>query len=169
MNIDEYIQTRLADKVVRRANSPLVPLLITAVGVVLLVAAFAGSLSDSLQTALLTVGFLTAAVGVVWAALCLGRSLWHYHYLPTKSSMRRRRIYLSEDDYRRAVELLRSGSVGGLASLTPVTTSNGVLMAVVSRDGALSLLQAGRLESSGFEPATDVFEASGGDVRIPFL
>ncbi len=165
MDINEYINTNLNDKIQRRGNSPLIPVILAVAGIATLVAAYTAGMADTVQTTLLTIGFILATVGVVWAVLCFANVLWHYQYLPSSSPMRDTNIYLSSDDFRAVTDMLEKGHTDLPSTLSPVISSNTVLHIVYSRDMSIALLQTGRLETSRLEPASPVVVLTGADTN----
>lgn len=153
-NIDEYIQKEMSGTVERRKNSPVVGFVLLAVGGLMAGLSFGTDLSSNLRTTLMALGFIAAAVGAVWVALCLGGSLWHYHHVASRQTMCRRTVYLGLEDYNRCVSALNEGDTSVLSALSPVVSSNLAVKAVYCRH--LVLVQAGRAESAEFEPATPV-------------
>lgn len=164
--IDEHIASEMQDSVSRRGNSPLSPIVFFAAGVVALCVAYSAHLDDSLQTALLSIGFIIAVFGLIWAILCFSKILWHYYYIPSKCKMKRQVIYLSADDFRRCSDALNANDISALAALHPVVSSNGELQTLVAADKSFALLQLGRQESSSFEPASPVVALKGYDVSL---
>ena len=108
----------------------------------------------------------TAAVlaGLVLAAMCLTKTLWHYHHLPSNSRLRLRKHYLSATDLQRAISALSDNNPAALAALEPVTSPNTVLQVLVNRDRSLALLQLGRLDTGHFEPASPVVKVVGTEI-----
>lgn len=162
-NIDEYISGHMADKVVRKGKSPLIWILLTAIGVAALAASFTQGLTDSVQMLLLTIGVTAVLVGGVLTVLCLSKALWFYQYVPTGSRMRKKLIYLSAEDYAKGCETLTEGNYSRLGNLQPQVSSLLVLEAAWSSDGAFVLLQAGRHDSGRLLPETAVVRLEGAD------
>lgn len=165
MNINEYINTHLNDKIQRRGNAPLVPIAIALVGIAANVLALTANVSDIIQTTLLTVGFILAATGLIWTVLCFSKVLWHYEYLPTSSTMHDKNIYLSPDDYHLCTDMLENGYTDLLNTLIPVISSNTVLHIVYSSDRSIALLQTGRLETSRIETSSPVVVLTGDSAK----
>lgn len=163
--IDEYVATVMGDEVKCKAQSPLLGLLILAVGIGMLVLLRTQTMGDALMTSCLTVGIIALAVGIVITAMCLTKAIWHYVYKPTGSRMKWRKCYLVGDDYRRCVDAINAGDAKSLATLMPDTNSNSALRILYSRDRAIALLQAGRDDSGHFEPETPVLRLTGSDVN----
>lgn len=159
--IDQYVASAMGDQIIRRAKSPLMGFTILAAGLALLALMHNVPMADSLQAFCLTVGVLALGVGVVLAAMCLTKALWHYHYRPSNCRMHLKKLYLDTGDYRRCLDALGAGSTADLARLRPIGTSNAQLQILYSRDHSLALLQAGRLETGHFEPDTPVVQLSG--------
>ena len=159
--IEQYIAEEMNGKIASKSNSPLVGLIILAVGIVFFLLLRFAKMSDSLMTASLTVGFIATAVGFILTAMCLSGALTHYVYLPTRSRMREKKLYLSQPDYLNCVEGLQSGDLRVLHMLQPVTSSNSLLRVLSSRDGAIRLVQVGRMDGATFDPATDVVLLTG--------
>ena len=159
--IDQYVASAMGDQITRRAKSPLMGFTILAAGLALLALMHNVPMADSLQAFCLTVGVLALGVGVVLAAMCLTKALWHYHCRPSNCRMHLKKLYLDTGDYRRCLDALDAGSTADLAALRPIGTSNAQLQILYSRDHSLALLQAGRLETGHFEPDTPVVQLSG--------
>ena len=162
--IDEYIATEMAGKIESRRKSPVMPLVVLALGVALLVLMRAGSLADSMQMLVLTLGVLTLAVGIVLTAMSFSGAMRFYRYEPTRSRMTNRKVYVGSGDYGKAVDAIQKDDKDGLDNLRPDTNSNGAIHLVRSRDGAIALLQAGRFDSGHFEPDTPVMCLTANDV-----
>lgn len=163
--IDEYVAAEMGDKIKRKAKSPLLGLLILAVGIVLLVLSRTQKMGDTLLATCLTVGIIAVSVGIIITAMCLTGAISHYVYKPTRSRMRRRKCYLSIDDYQHCLDAIGDNNIGAFASLQPTTSSNGALDLLYSRDHAVALLQAIRDNSGHFEPETPVIRLSGNEVN----
>ena len=155
----------MTGKIERRGNSPLIPIITAVVGIVILILAYTRHLSETLQTTLLTIGFIATATGLVWAVLCLSKTLWHYYYLPSSSPMRDKTLYLSTEDFRFCTEMLEKGTINTLKTLCPIPSSNSVLHIVYSRDHSIALLQTGRMETSRLEPSSPVVTLTGIEVE----
>ncbi len=162
--IDEYVAAEMSDKIKRKSKSPLLGLLILAVGIGLLVMLRTQKMGDTLMTLCLTVGIIALGVGLVLTAMCLTGAISRYVYLPTHSRMTRRKCYLSIGDYQHCLDAIGSGNIGALATLLPVTGSNEALDLLYSRDHAVALLQAIRDNSGHFEPETPVIRLTGTEV-----
>lgn len=154
--IDKYIATEMGGKIVRKKEAPVAGLLLLMAGAVLLVLIRSIALPDSLQAATLTVGILGLAVGLVLTAMSLSGAMWHYKYLPTGSRLKDKKVYLGLTDYQKALDALVLGNKGGLAGLHSVTSSNSALRVLVSKDGAVALVQAGRYDTGHFEVESPV-------------
>lgn len=163
--IDEYIAVEMADKIGRRAKSPLLGLLFMAVGIGFLVLLHTQKMSDTLMASCLTLGIITLGVGIIITAMCLTKAIWHYVYKPTKSNMRRRKCYLSTNDYQHCLECIGNNDIGALATLLPVNSSNSVLELLYSKDKAIVLMQAMRDNSGHFEPETPVIRLTGNETN----
>ena len=171
MDINEYINTQMTGKIVRRGNSAVIPLIITFVGIAALVPAYTVFTTDTVQSTLLSIGFIFVAVGLIWAVLCFANILWHYHYLPTSSPMQSKTLYLQTEDFHYCNEMLESGNTQALKTLFRVPSSNNVLCIIYSRDHSIALLQAGRMETSRLEPTSPVVTLTGDDAKniVPLL
>lgn len=154
--INEYVATEMGGKIEKRAKSPLLGLLLMVVGIALLVLMRKGGLSDSMQALTMTLGVLTLAVGVLLAAMCFSKALWHYIYMPTHSRMKSRKVYLAEVDFQKCCNAFDTKEFSALGKLQPVNTSNAAIEMVYSVDHAVALLQVGRYDTGHFEPETPV-------------
>ncbi len=163
--IDEYIAAKMSDKIVRKAKSPLLGLLIMAIGVCLLVLLASKKMDDALMTSCLTLGIISLGVGIVITAMCFTKAIWHYVYKPTFSNMRRRKCYLSIGDYQHCLECINGNNISALATLLPINSSNTALDLLYSRDHAIVLLQAIRDNSGHFEPDSPVVCLTGTEVN----
>lgn len=161
LTIDQYIAANMGSQIQKRAKSPLMGLVVLAAGVGLLVLMNTSHLADSLQALLLTLGILATGVGVVVTAMCLTKTMWHWHYLPSNRRMRLKRLYLDVSDYRRCIDALGANRPADLVRLRPIGTSNEQLRILYSSDHSIALLQAGGLETGHFEPATPVIQING--------
>ena len=162
--IDEYIAAEMSGKIARKAKSPLLGLLILAVGIALLVMLRMLPMGDSLMATCLTIGIIGTALGLIITAMCLTKALWHYVYTPTHSRMKQRKCYLSITDYQHCLDAIGNNNIGALGTLLPVTSSNSALSILYSRDHAVALLQAGRYDSGHFESETPVVRLVGTEV-----
>lgn len=162
--IDEYVATVMGDKIERKAKSPLLGLLILAVGIFLLVMLRTQKMDDTLMATCLTVGIIALGVGIIITAMCLTGAISHYVYKPTHSSIKQRKCYLSLDDYKLCLEAIGRNNLAALGALHPVNSSNGALNILYSRDHAIALLQAIRDNSGHFEPETPVIQLTGAEV-----
>ena len=163
--IDEYVAAEIGDKIKRKAKSPLLGLLILAVGIFLLAMLRTQKMGDTLMTFCLTVGIIATGVGIIITAMCLTGAISHYVYKPTHSRMRRRKCYLSIGDYQHCLDAVGDNNIAALATLLPVASSNGALDLLYSRDHAIVLLQAVRDNSGHFEPETQVVQLTGNEVK----
>ncbi|MBQ9417812.1 MAG: hypothetical protein IJU19_04445 [Bacteroidales bacterium] len=163
--IDEYVAAEMGDKIKRKAKSPLLGLLILAVGIFLLVMLRTQKMGDTLMTTCLTAGIIALGAGVVITAMCLTGAISHYVYNPTHSRMKQRKCYLSLDDYKLCIEAIGNNNIAALGGLQPVTSSNSALNILYSRDHAVALLQAIRDNSGHFEPETPVIQLTGNEVN----
>lgn len=168
--IDEYVASEMGDKVARKAKSPLLGLLILAIGIFLLVMLRTQNMGDTLMTLCLTVGIIALGVGLILTVMCLTKAIWHYVYKPTHSRMKQRKCYLGMTDYQHCMESIGENNLSALATLLPVTSSNCAISLLYSRDHAIALLQAGRCDSGHFVPETQVVLLTGTEViRIQAL
>lgn len=159
--IDEYIATEMGGKIVRKKKSPVGALLLLAVGAGMLILMRTANMGDSLQAASLTAGLICLAVGLILTAMHLSGALWRYCYATTGCRMVDKKVYLSTDDYHRAVEALSDGNKTSLSNLKSVVSSNGAVRVLRSKDGALALVQAGRFDTGHFEAETPVMTLVG--------
>lgn len=163
-SVDQYIAAHMGDKIVRRAQSPVVGLLILLVGIFFMVLMRKVKMSDSMQALSLTVGLIAMAVGLVLTAMCLSKAIWHYVYQPTRSRMKRRKIYLSLADYHNVHEALANNNLDAFKTISPITSSNGAINLLFSRDRAVAFLQLGRYDTGHFEPESEVVALEGGQM-----
>ena len=154
--IEQYLETEMFGKVTRKRNSPLPNLLVLAIGIVLLVLLRTTALGDSFGTTCLTVGIICTALGLVLTAMNLSGALTHFVYLPTRSRMKEKKVYISGDDYKDIMNAIESGNLQPLATIRPVVSSNSAVRILASRDGECVLIQAIRDQSGHFEPETEV-------------
>lgn len=159
--INEYVATQMSDKIARKAMSPLLGILILAIGITMLVMLRTLPMDDVLMSTCLTLGIIALCVGIVLTALCLTKTLWHYVYFPTHSRMKQCKYYLSNTDYQITLEAIRDKKLNLLASLPPIVSSNSALDILYSRDLSIALVQAGRYDSGHFEPETAPMQVSG--------
>ena len=154
--IEQYIETEMSGKITRKRNSPLPNLLVLAVGVGLLVLLRSMKMGDSLGTTCLTVGIICTALGLILTAMSLSGAMTHFVYLPTRSRMKEKKVYISGDDYKEIADAITSGNLQPLATIRPVVSSNSAVRILASRDGECALVQAICDQSGHFEPETDV-------------
>lgn len=159
--IEQYIESEMSGKIIRKKNSPLPSLLVLAIGVGLLVLIRSMSLSSSLMVACLTLGIICTAVGLILTAMSLTGAMSHFVYLPTGSSMGEKKVYVSIGDYTNVVDAIAGCNLQTLATIRPVVSSNSALRILSSRDGECVLVQAIRDQSGHFEPETDVLTLTG--------
>lgn len=162
--IEEYINTEMNGKIVRKKNSPLPSLLVLAVGIGLLVLIRTKPLSDSLMATCLTIGLIATVVGFILTAMSITGAMTHFVYLPTRSRMKDRKVYVSGDDFKDIVEALGNGDLQTLATLRPVVSSNSAMRILVSADKECALIQAIRDQSGHFESETAIKVLTGKEV-----
>ncbi len=154
--IEQYIETEMSGKIARKRNSPLPAVLVLVVGVGMLVLMSAARMGDILSATCLTVGLIGTVIGLILTAMNLTGAMTHFVYLPTRSCMREKKVYLGGDDYRDIVEAINNGDFQKLADLSPVVSSNSAVRLLASRDGECVLVQAVRDQNGHFEPETEV-------------
>ncbi len=152
--IEQYIDAEMNGKITRKKNSPLPSLLVLAVGIGLLVLIRTKPLSDSLMATCLTIGILATVAGLILTAMSITGAMTHFVYLPTRSRMRDKKVYVSGDDFKDIDEALGNGDLRTLATIRPVVSSNSALRILVSADKECALVQAIRDQSGHFEPET---------------
>lgn len=161
--IEQYIEAEMNGKITRKKNSPLPSILVLACGIGLMVLLRTVGMGDTLGATCLTLGLITTAVGIVLTAMSLTGAMSHFVYLPTRSRMCDKKVYISSDDCKLFSDALAQGDVKQLKTITRCTNSNSLLRIVASRDGACALVQAGRNDTGHFEPDTDVHLLSGAE------
>ncbi len=159
--IEQYIETEMSGKISKKRNSPLAPLTVLAVGIVLLVLLRTLKMGDSLSAGCLTVGMIATAVGFILTAMNFSGAMTHYVYLPTRSRMREKKVYVGVGDYRSIVDAIGGGDVQSLAAVHPVVSSNCAVRVIASVDGECALVQAVRDEGGRFTPETEVHLVAG--------
>jgi hypothetical protein len=155
-SIEEHIAAEMGGKIACKHNSILAPLLVLCIGIGLLVLMTQSHLSDALSSACLTVGLIASAVGLILTAMNLSGALCHYTYVSTGSRMKDHKVYLTADDYRKAVDALSEGDTATLSDLHPVNSSNCALRILSSTDGSIALMQPMRDESGHLAPDAPV-------------
>ena len=145
--IEEHIAAEMGGKIERKRNSIVVPLTVLAVGVGLIVLLTQTHLSDALSSTCLTVGLIATALGIILTAMNLSGALCHYRYVSTGSRMKDHKVYLTADDYRKALDAMKEDQMAELSALHPVNSSNCALRILASRDGSIALVQPMRDES----------------------
>ena len=163
--IEQYIETEMTGKIIRKRNSPLPYLLVLAVGIGFLLLMGTAHLGDSLSATCLTIGLIATALGLILTAMNFSGAMTHYVYLPTNSRMKEKKVYVSGDDYKDIADAIASGNLRPLATIRPVVSSNSAVRILASRDGACLLVQAVRDQNGHFEPETDVRPLSGTDAE----
>lgn len=161
--IEQYIETEMAGKIARKNDSSLPYILVLATGVGLMVLLRTAQMGDSLMATCLTAGLLATAAGLVLTAMSLTGAISHYVYIPTRSRMKEKKVYVSGDDYASAKRALYSGLFKVLDTIEPVVSSNQALRLFGSRDGACLIIQAGRCDTSQFEPEGEPVTLMGAD------
>ena len=159
--IEQYIETEMSSKISRKRNSPLPSLLVLAVGVALLMLLQVADMGDILGTASLTLGIICTALGLILTAMNLSGAMTHFVYLPTRSRMKEKKVYVSGDDYNDIADAIVSGNLQSLATIRPVVSSNSVMRIIASCDGECVLVQANRDQSGHFEPDSEVLLLTG--------
>lgn len=159
--IEQYIESELSDKILRKRNSPLPSLLVLALGIVMWVLLRTVDLGDSLSATCLTVGLIATVMGLILTAMSLSGAITHFVYQPTRSRMQEKKVYISSDDYRVIADAIASGNLQPLATIHPVVSSNSAIRILASRDGECALVQAIRDQSGHLEPETDVLTLTG--------
>ena len=159
--IEQYIETEMSGKIGRKRNSPLPSLLVLAVGICLLMLLRTSKMEDSLGTACLTMGVICTAMGLILTAMNLSGAMTHFVYLPSRSRMKEKKIYVSGDDFKDICDAFTNGNLQPLATIRPVVSSNSAVRILASRDGEGILVQAIRDQSGHFEPETEVLLLTG--------
>lgn len=162
--IEQYIAAEMDGKIVRKSNSPLLGILVLAVGIGLLVLMRTTALPDSVMALCLTFGLIGIVVGLVLTGICLTGAMSHYVYLPSGSRMKDKKIYLGADEYRYCLDAFATGEMKRLSTLIPVVSSNSVLRVLAANDKSIALVQAGRYDTGHLEPETDVVFLQGADL-----
>lgn len=161
-SIEEYIASDKSGKITRKKNSPIIPLLVLAVGIMLIVLVTRMYLGDVLSLTCLTVGLIASATGIILTAMNFSGAL--YHYETSKCRMKDHKIYLSIDDYQKVYDALSGSSLTSLGEIHPVVSSNNALRILVSSDGSIALVQLLRDESGHLSPSAPVRCLQGTDV-----
>lgn len=154
--IHQYIENHMSDTVAKKKQNPIAALLVLAAGITSLVLTRTMEASDSLLMTLLTIGIIFTAVGFIYTAMNLSGARWHFIYTPTSCRMIEAKLYLTNADYREALNAIQGNDSLALSRLKPQVSSNSALNMLYSTDGALVLVQAGRYEGNRFEPETPV-------------
>lgn len=154
--IEEHIAAEMGGKIIRKRNSPAIPLLVLAVGIGLIILLTQAHLSDALSSACLTVGLISTALGGILTAMNLSGALCHYQYVSTGSRMKNHKVYLSADDYRKVLDALSTGNLSSFSDLHPVAGSNSALHILVCKDDSIALVQPLRDECGHLMPDAPV-------------
>lgn len=154
--IEEHIAAEMGGKIERKRNSIVLPLTVLAVGVGLIVLLTQTRLTDALSSACLTVGLIATALGIILTAMNLSGALCHYRYVSTGSRMKDHKVYLTADDYRKALDALKEDRMEELSGLHPVNSSNCALRILAGRDRSIALVQPMRDESGHLAPDAPV-------------
>ena len=162
--IEQYIEIEMSDKIASKRNSPLPSLLVLAVGIALLVLLRAGHMGDTLMTTCLTLGLLSTGAGLFLTGMSISGAMTHFVYLPTRSRMRERKVYVGADDYKVIAQALNDGDFQSLSTIRPIVGANTALRIISSRDGACVLVQAIHDQNGHFEPDSNVHLLAGADV-----
>lgn len=152
--IEEYLSTRMNDKIARRKKSPVAYLTLLIIGIGSLVSLKHLPANDSLQMAVLTVGIIALAVGVVLTAMWLSGALWHYTWLPSHSKMKEKRLYLDSNDYAKAVDGLARGDKHIFEKIGLSNNGNSLVRILYSHDRAVAVVQACHEDGAHLEPDT---------------
>ena len=154
--IEQYIDTEMTGKIARKRNSPLLSLLILAIGLGLLVLLCTEKMGDTLTATCLTFCIICTALGIILTGMNLSGAMTHFVYLPTRSRMKDKKVYVSGDDYKDISEAVTSGNLQPLSTIRSVVSSNSALRILASSDGECALVQTIRDQSGHFEPETEV-------------
>ena len=160
-NIEQYIESEMSDKITRKRNSPLPCMLVLAIGISLLVLLRTAKMGDTLMATCLTIGIICTALGLILTAMNLSGAMTHFVYMPTRSRMKDKKIYLGVADYQHCRDVIASGDTRGLETLQAVTSSNSALRVLAARDKSIALIQAGRYDTGHFEVETPVIQVPG--------
>ena len=164
--IEQYIDTEMSSRITRKRNSPLPSLLVLAVGIALLILLRIGQMGDTLMATCLTLGLILTGTGLFLTGMSLSGAMTHLVYLPTRSRMRERKVYVGADDYKVIANALSDGDMQPLYNIRPVVGSNTALRIIASRDGACALMQAIRDQGGHFEPDSNVRLLTDADTAV---
>ena len=154
--IEQYIDSEMSGKIAQKRNSPFLALLVLAVGIGTCVLLCTVKMEDSLSATCLTIGLICTVLGLILTAMNLSGALTHFVYLPTQSTMREKKVYISGDEYKEIVDAVNNGNLQSLTTMRPVVSSNSAIRILASLDGECVLVQAIRDQSGHFEPETEV-------------
>ena len=156
----------MSSRITRKRNSPLPSLLVLAVGIALLILLRIGQMGDTLMATCLTLGLILTGTGLFLTGMSLSGAMTHLVYLPTRSRMRERKVYVGADDYKVVANALSDGDMLSLPDIRPIVGSNYALRIIASRDGTCALMQAIRDQGGHFEPDSNIRLLTGADTAV---
>lgn len=166
--IEQYIETELSDEMANKKET-LSSLFVLIVGIGLWVLPRIVEMDNNMISSCITLALICTVVGIITTGMSISGAMSHYLYLPTRSRMREKMIYINNIDYSDVIATLTQGGTAEIQStatmLWPVAKSSHAIRIFTSRDRACVLIQAGRENAGHFTPETDVCMLTGTKVE----
>ena len=157
--IEQYIEIERTDEIANKKDLPS-SLSVLALGIGMWVLLCVANMDDGLTGACLFIALTCTVAGIILTGMSFSGVLSHYVYLPTRSRMYEKKVYINNIDYSQVVEALSNGGNSDIKSIVkllwPLANSSHAIRILASRDKACALVQAGRNNTGHFEPETDV-------------
>jgi hypothetical protein len=166
--IEQYIETELSDEMANKKET-MSSLSVLAVGIGLWAMLRFVEMDSGMASSCTFLALLCTVAGIITTGMSISGAMSHYLYLPTRSRMREKMIYINNIDYSDVIAALTQGGTSEIHTtatmLWPVSNSSHAIRILASRDKACALIQAGRDSAGHFKPETDVCLLTGSRVE----
>lgn len=163
IEIEDYIHNNPNLHIGSHRKSPMASVAVLVCSIALVAVAQMINHHDSLQMSALSAGVAGILAGAIMLMLCFGKGA-NYVYSPTKSPMRRYRLYISSGNRQQMLDLLSAGDMGRLKAIRHEVSTNTMVDVLISKDGACALLQVKEYGTT-FEPVSPVCQVTGDGVQ----
>ena len=165
-SIEEKIKN-LKNEQISKVKSNLLPsLILLIIGIITIFLGAKIVPNETLKLLIVVLGFIIAAVGIVYLLKNTGKNSGYYVYEPTKQRLKKYQIYLEAADAKKILSYINSNNFNGLKDLKKVANSGKLLDVRGTDDASIFLFQLSEYIPHNFVLASPVVVLQGSDAKL---
>lgn len=163
--LEEKIQNMSDEKIIKTRKSPILAILITLAGVVLLILGVTAISNETLTLSLSAIGVVVIIFGIILITLNTGKNAVDYVYEPTGKKMKKYKVYLNEQDTHLMVSCINNNDFKKISQLKKNLDTGHRLECLGTDDAQIFITQLMEYVPHSYVPSSPVIILRGDDAN----